>query len=281
MRVLLHTLLFVMSGLLGWASLQAAQPATTRQAPAQAAAQAPVQSPADNENAAYVLGAGDVIEVDVLGQSEFKTRARIRTDGTIALPYLGNVNVQGDTPISFAQRVAAQLSSGGYYISPVVSVEVVGYASRYVIVLGAVAQPGIQPIDRNYRVSEMLARAGGIRDNAADYVTLVRAAGEELNLPYEKIARGGGADDPTVEAGDKLFVPLAELYYIYGQVNAPGEYPLKDQMTVRKAIARGGGLTASGSERRVSVYRGGEKVKLALNDVIQAGDVVVVGERLF
>jgi polysaccharide biosynthesis/export protein len=239
---------------------------------------APGESATDAE---YVLGPGDVVEVDVLGQSEFKTRARVRTDGTIALPFLGNVSAQGETPTSFAQRVAGALAAGGYYISPIVSVEIVSYASRYVIVLGAVGSPGLQAVDRDYRVSEIIARAGGLRETSADHLILRRATGEELKLDYKQIATGGAAEDPMVAAGDKLFVPTAETFYIYGQVNAPGAYALKDQMTLRKAIARSGGLTASGTDKRVSVYRSSEKTKLGLDDPIMAGDVIVIGERFF
>jgi polysaccharide export outer membrane protein len=47
------------------------------------------------------------------------------------------------------------------------------------------------------------------------------------------------------------------------------------------AIAKGGGLTESGNDKRVDVTRAGKKVRLALDDVIQPGDVLVVGERMF
>ncbi len=244
--------------------------------PPQPQGQQPQSAAAD-----YILGPGDVVEVDVLGQSEFKTRARIRSDGTIALPFLGNVPTQGNTPTGFAQKVAGALGAGGYYINPIVSVEVVGYASRYVIVLGSVASPGLQPVDRDYRISEIIARAGGIGANGADYVVLTRADGQEQRLQFEKIATGTGTDDPMVSPGDKIYVPLAEQFFIYGQVNAPGAYALKDDMTLRKAIARSGGLSPSGSDKRVSVFRNGEKTKLELDQVVQAGDVIVIGERFF
>ena len=64
-------------------------------------------------------------------------------------------------------------------------------------------------------------------------------------------------------------------------MNAPGSYPLKAGMTIRQALARGGGLTASGSEGRVSLYRNSRKIKLPLDTPLQGGDVVTVGEQLF
>ena len=52
-------------------------------------------------------------------------------------------------------------------------------------------------------------------------------------------------------------------------------------MTIRQALARGGGMTASGSEGRVSVYRNDHKIKIPLDTPLRGGDVIVVGERLF
>lgn len=252
---------------------------TAAPAPATPAAPAPAAQADSAEG--YVIGPGDVIEVSVLGQPEFTTRARVRTDGTIALPFLGDTPVQGKTAITLADEVGAKLRSGGYYAKPITNVEIVGFASNYVTLLGAVSTPGLQPIDREYRVSEVIARAGGIRADGADYVVLRRETGEELRLPFEKLAMGGDADDPVVRPGDKLYVPDAEKYFIYGQVNAPGAFPLKGDLTLRKAIASSGGLTPSGSAKRVKVFRNGVEQRAELENPIQPGDVIVIGERLF
>jgi polysaccharide biosynthesis/export protein len=232
-------------------------------------------------NAGYVLGPDDVIEVSVLGQPEFTTRSRIRADGTIVLPYVGSTTVSGDTPVSLAKRIGGVLKAGGYYSNPIVSIEIAGFASRYVIVLGALAQPGLQPVDRPYRVSEIVARAGGIRGDGADFVIVRREKGGELKLPFDKLATGDANDDPFVLPGDKVYVPPAETYYIYGQINSPGVYPLREKLTLRKAIARSGGLGAAGSEKKISVYRDGKKTTLALDEPILPDDVVVIGQRSF
>jgi polysaccharide biosynthesis/export protein len=240
-----------------------------------------VAQDASSPDAGYILGPGDVIEVSVLGQSEFATRTRIRADGSIVLPFVGSTVAAGDNPVNLAKKIGSTLKAGGFYANPIVSVEVASYASRYVIVNGAVAQPGLQPVDRAYRVSEIVARSGGLRADSADYVVVIRANGEKLRLPFEKLAAGTKDEDPFVDPGDKLFVPAAELYYVYGQINAPGAYPVKDQMTLRMAVARGGGLTQLGSEKKISVVRGGKKQPLGLDAIIQPDDVIVVGERVF
>jgi polysaccharide export outer membrane protein len=245
----------------------------------------PAQGPRAEQDvtAGYILGADDVVEVAVLGQPEFTTRARVRANGTVQLPFIGETQVAGETALSLSRKITEKLRAGGYYARPVVTAEIVNFASRYVIVLGDVAQPGLQPVDRDYRVSEVLARAGGLRDTGADFVVLRRANGEELKLPFNRLATGSQQEDPVVQAGDKLYVPAADLFYIYGQVNAPGVYPIKGEgpMTIRKALARGGGVGPSGSTKKIKVFRNGEEIKVKLDDQLRPGDVVTVGERVF
>lgn len=238
-------------------------------------------SPVVTLNDGYVIGVGDVVEIAVLGRDEFKPWVQVQVDGTVQLPYLHSVMASNLTVIQLRERVSKLLRDGGYYVDPVVSVTVVSFASRYVTVLGEFASPGLVPVDRAYRVSEILARAGGPRPSASDELVLRRVSGEEIILPIELLSRGGPADDPLVQPGDKLFIGAAPNFYIYGQVNAPGSYRVERGMTLRMALARGGGLTERGSSNRLSVFRNGRQVRVTLDTVLQGGDTVVVGERFF
>src|SRR3546814_6571250 len=125
----------------------------------------------------------------------------------------------------------------------------------------AVTSPGLVPIDRAYRVSEILARVGGKQDKGAEYLMLRRQDGAEMKLNIAGLATGDNSQDPFVTAGDKIYVPDAESFFIYGQVNAPGVYPVRAGMSVRQAIARGGGLTELGTDKRVKIFRQGIEVK--------------------
>lgn len=255
------------------------QPSAAAQtAPAQAS---PSMSVSEGASSAYVLGRDDVVEVGLLGRNDFGGRARVQADGTIQLPFIGKVQAAERTTSELSETVRKALQTGGFFADPVVTVEVVGYASRYVTVLGAVGSPGLVPINRPYRLSEILARVGGVRDGAADYLIVTSAAGEEKRLLIRDLATGDLSRDPYVAPGDKLFSPQAEIFYIYGQVNSPGAYAIQSGMTVRMALAKAGGLTEQGSDKKVTATRGGKKVKLDLAGEVQAGDVMVVGERLF
>jgi polysaccharide export outer membrane protein len=252
---------------------------------AQTAAPVPAAAPAPAANSmsedSYLLGPGDTIEVRVLGQNDFTTRSRLREDGTIALPFIGDVKASGQNSTTFARTVAARLDKGGFYAKPIVNVEIVSFSSRYVTVLGAVGQSGLQPVDREYHLSEILARSGGLRADSNDEIIIRNDAGEEKRLTYSSVALGMPDSDPIVKPGDRIFAPVAESFYIYGQVNAPGAYPTKRDLSFRNALGRAGGLTANGSQGKIKIFRKGEQVKLGLEEKVQPGDTIVVGEKLF
>ena len=230
----------------------------------------------------YILGPQDVVEVDVLGQADFKVRAPIGSDGSIELPYVGKVMAANKTTSQLSDDISHALETGGFYSHPILSVQIVAYASRYVTVLGQVGTPGLVPIDRSYHLSEILARVGGLKEDAADYVIVRTPGGPERRYLVSALATGGDNQDPLVPPGDKIFSPRAAVFYISGQVKAPGAYPMITGMTLRMAIGRGGGLTDLGTDHGVKVRdTGGKIVSLGLDDQIAAGEVIVVGERLF
>ena len=164
---------------------------------------------ADAASSAYVLGRDDVIEIGLLGRTDFAGRTRIQADGTIQLPLIGKVPVADRTTAEVSEAVRKSLIAGGFFSDPVVTVEVVGYASRYVTVLGAVGQPGLIPINRPYRISEILARVGGARDGAADHVIVRSDNGDERKLVIRDLATGGEEQVSVTRAGQKVKVDLA------------------------------------------------------------------------
>jgi polysaccharide export outer membrane protein len=265
-------------------SMAVAQPAPPSAAPA-AASPPPTAAPPEGptavaESSQYPLGAQDIIEYNVLGTSD-KVRSRIDADGTIQTNLGGRITAAGKTPRELGVEIAKTLKAGGFYADPVVNVEVVGYASRYVTVLGSFGQPGLIPLSRDFHLSEILARVGGVRADAADYIVVRSDTGPEKRYLISKLSSGDPASDPLVRPGDKIFSPQAEIFYISGEVKTPGTYPLRSDMTIAQAIARGGGLTDSGSDKKIKVRRGDKDLKLNGDAKVEPGDVLTIGERLF
>lgn len=235
-----------------------------------------------NQNVAYVLGPNDAITVQVYGQQEFNVQTRIKPDGTISVPLIGNVQASGKTVVTLADEMAARLKKGGYLKDPIVNVEINEYNSRWARVAGKVGSPGLVPLDRNYRVLDILLRSGWVQDAGASYVVLRRGVdGREITLNTVDLARGDPQKDPLVESGDTIFVPEADLVYVTGQINRPGPIALRPNMTVRQLLAMAGGVTQLGSSNRVSLTRGGKEIDANADTILQREDIVRVKERLF
>ena len=92
-------------------------------------------------------------------------------------------------------------------------------------------------------------------------------------------------DDVIIAERDEIYVPLT-LFYIYGEVQRPGSFPVLRDMTVMQALAQGGGLTPRGTERNIQLHRRNaqgvvEKIHPAMTDRIKPNDVLFVSESLF
>jgi len=237
----------------------------------------------------YVLGEGDAIRMGIPGRPEFQLETQIQPDGTIVLPLLGStIRVAGMTPQDLQNETAARLVAGGFYTDPVVNVVVTGYVSSYVNVLGRVKNPGPVAITRNLRLSDIIARVGGIAADGSEEIQLTRANGGTLTYSLEQIATGKEEFDPFVQAGDKVYVArldVAELpvFYIEGAVTNSNRYPLSAGLTVRQAIALAGGVTSLGSRKKVTVIKSdGTKIKkVDLEYRVEEGDTIEIGQRLF
>jgi polysaccharide export outer membrane protein len=230
----------------------------------------------------YVLGPDDTVQVIVYGQPEFGVTTRIKSDGTIVMPLIGAVKAAGQTNIGLARTVTEKLTGSGFLKDPIVNVEIGSYVSKSANVVGKVGASGIYPLDRPYRALDMLLRAGWVRDGGATYVYLRRPGQPETKLDVEGLVRGDDSGNPLLRPGDTLYVPDADLYFLTGQVNRPGGFPLQNNLTIRQALVIAGGVTQTGSANKVGLIRGNAKeVDADPTTILQKNDVVVVKERLF
>lgn len=235
----------------------------------------------------YKVGAGDLLKISVFGSPELSTDARVAESGTITCPLIGSVPVAGLSSAEVEQTLARRFIDGGFLRQPQVSVLIAEYVSQKVSVLGHVSKPGQYALRASSNVLDILAEAGGIiAQSASDYATLMRSDGTKLDLNLDALFRGDPAQNVTVKGGDRLYVPRAEHFYIYGQVNRPGQYRLERNMTLSRAISAGGGLTSRGTERRAVVKRRDAQGKeqeysIRESDVLKADDVLFIKESWF
>jgi polysaccharide export outer membrane protein len=237
------------------------------------------------------LGPGDQLTLEVYGQPDMSSTLYVSNDGTISVPLAGPVQVAGLTPVTAAKRVETALSAGKYLVSPHVTIAVLVGKSQRVSVLGEVHTPGRYPIEPNTSVFDLLAQAGGTTQDSADviYVSRHAADGSVDRYPVDLKALSdslGKDSSQTLQSGDEIMVPRAEQFYIYGEVTTPNKYRIERGMTVIEAIARAGGVTARGSDRRVEIKRIGKDGKYIIqrakaSDLVEPNDVIRVKESIF
>ncbi len=261
-------------------------------APSATASAAAAAEPASDDTAAVLqLGVGDTVNIQVFGRPELATTTYVSDDGTIPVPLAGPVQVAGLSPAAASQRVAAALRNGQFLVNPQVTIILNQLRSQQVSVLGAVRSPARFPVDSKLTVFDLLAQAGGVTENGADLIYLLRPD-KDGHVSRYPIDLKGLTDDKrgipvqTLHGGDVVFVPRASQFYIFGEVQSPNMYRLEPGMTVLQAISRSGGITQRGSDSRIEIKRRNadgvyETIRASLNDQLQADDVVRVKERIF
>ena len=246
----------------------------------------------------FMLGVGDSIHITVYRSPELTLDVRVNADGAITFPLLGSVKVDGLSISDAEVRIAKGLKDGGFLQDPQVNIVMVVSRANSVSILGQVNHPGIFPIEiSNLRLSEALALAGGIAMTPSmagglPGVDKVIVKGTRDGRPFLKevdlssiYLENKAEDDLIIAARDEIFVPFL-LFYIYGEVQRPGSFPVARNMTILQALAQGGGLTPRGTERNIQLHRrnaNGEVERLhpAMTDLIQPNDVLYVRESLF
>ena len=237
------------------------------------------------------LGIGDVVKISVFQNPDLSIEARISETGQINFPLIGNIALGGLTVSAAEQKIQKALRDGGFVLKPQVTIQTVTIKSSQISILGQVAKPGRFPIEIvGSKVSEMIAVAGGVVPGGADVVTLVgNRSGKpvKIDIDLPAILQSGRADlDMVVENGDIIYVDRAPTFYMYGEVQHPGQMRLERNMTLLQALAQAGGLSARGTDRGVRVHRkdasGEVKIsELKMNDRVERDDVIYVRESIF
>lgn len=126
-----------------------------------------------------------------------------------------------------------------------------------VSVHGSVRKPGTYPLTRGMRVSDLIAEAGGLKDNAYQRsATLVRTRvidGSKTQHTYEDVSliaamQPASAADPSLSRGDELFVQIASNWHqpwevkLSGEMMRPGPYAIREGEQLLTVLEESGGL---------------------------------------
>jgi polysaccharide export outer membrane protein len=218
----------------------------------------------------YRIGPGDVLDIRIFKHTEL-SRDNVRVDGSglIRMPLVDEeIQAACKTESEIAKDIATHYLK--YYRNPQVDVFVKEYHSREVAVIGSITEQGRYQMQRRIRLLELLSFAKGPSEKAGQTVNIVRAprsglcnstpgSGEEggsfISLRLNDTLRGEEKANPYVEPGDIVTLPEADQVYVVGNVYHPQALPMKDPISVSRAVAMAGGPLRDSKTDRVRIVR--------------------------
>lgn len=236
-----------------------------------------------------LIHAGDLVDVDVVGSTEYDWRGTLTPEG-----FLNGVGYL-ESPIYAVCRnereVAADVSRavGKFLREPKVEVKILDRSNRPLSMLyGAVKMPQRFQIKRPVFLNELLIVSGGLTDKASGEIQILRPPNlncsadiiekpkseNDGGLPKEtfiKTSRNNSAQyiiikvsdlltgkkdaNPRIFGGDIVTVGEAGLVYIIGGVTNPKQIYIRSQMTVSRAIASAGGFSKDALPQKITISR--------------------------
>jgi polysaccharide export outer membrane protein len=177
------------------------------------------------QSESLLIRAGDLVHVNVLEAPELDQRIRVSDAGEVSLLLGGSIKIDGLTP-SAAERIAEDaLISGHFILHPHVSVLVEQNTTQNVTVIGQVKAPGSYPISTPRTVLDVLALAGGLNDVADRHLVIEhRDTGLKTSFFFSNDPNAAMSQTITINPGDTVYIPHAEIVYVLGELNRRGGF---------------------------------------------------------
>ena len=166
---------------------------------------------AQGERSSGVIGSMDNVEIRVFREDELTTRGQLSSDGTISMPLVGAVRIEGLTTDQAAAAITRKLADG-YLVKPEVSVSIEARIRKTVTVLGQAQRPGVfeLPAHRQLTLVEVIGMAGGVTRIAnGRKISLKRlaAGGSKVEIVNLSELTTGKGTDISLRDGDVITIP--------------------------------------------------------------------------
>ena len=216
----------------------------------------------------YRIGPGDVLDIRILNRPNLSREAvRVEGNGMIRMPLI-------ETEIQAACQTEGELAreiSNRYlrfYRSPQVDVFIKEYHSRQVAIIGAVNDQSRFELQRRIRLLELLTFAKGPSPRAGQTINIVHSPQglacqkqeEDVALAFASYRlndtlQGDPKANPYLQPGDIVTLPEADQVYVVGNVFSPLTIPLKEPISLSRAIAMAGGVRQDTKKDKVRIVR--------------------------
>ena len=262
-------------------------------------AQAEDAAPPKEGDEIYRLQRNDSISVTMFQEAAMSRSALIGKSGSISFPLIGSVDLVGLTVPELEQKLV-DLYKKDYFVDPKISVIITGYATKSVVVSGAVTNSGAVPYPDEGIISlaQAIAASGGITEMGdTNRITIVRKKGGSTVTTMNQ------AGELELLPGDTALVHMLPMKdqilptaTISGEVNRQGEIqlPASGKLDILSAIAKAGGFSRIANQKEATLRRftpqGYTVENIKLRDIrdgkapmlfIREGDILVIKESRF
>lgn len=171
-----------------------------------ALAEAPKSPGAPVDPSTFKLGSEDIIYVSVWHDADFSRGYLIRPDGKISVPFVGELQAAGLTPVELGKIMTEKLTA--IIKDPQVDVSVTQVNSRKYYIQGGVGKTGSWPLTVPTTVMEALTNAGGFKDFSRPDKIVIMRKGERIKFNYKEVVKGKKTEQNILlEPGDLIIVP--------------------------------------------------------------------------
>ncbi len=243
----------------------------------QATAPAPAAADAATEvrtTEAYTIGASDELVIRVVDMTEFDDKpVRVDANGDIDLPLIGQIHAEGRSIENLKDIIVNHLKK--YLNQPDVTIAVVELKSQPISVLGSVQMPGVQQLQGEKTLFEVLSMAGGLRSDAGNVVKITRRTESgPIPLPDAAPDKSGqfsvasvnvkdimAGKNPQqnifIKANDVVSVPRADIIYVIGAVHKAGGFVMGDNtsLSALQVLSLAEGLDRAASPQSARIMR--------------------------
>jgi polysaccharide export outer membrane protein len=217
----------------------------------------------------YRIGPGDVLDIRILNRPNLSRESvRVEGNGMIRMPLIDtDIPAACQTEGELAKEIASRYLK--FYRNPQVDVFIKGYHSRQVAVIGAVNEQSRFELQRRVRLLELLTYAKGPSAKAGQTINVVHSpqawackkpSSDEVGSAFSsyKLSEtllGHPGANPYLEPGDIVTLPEADQAYVVGNVYSPLTIPLKEPISLSRAIAMAGGVKQDTKKDKIRVLR--------------------------
>ncbi len=214
----------------------------------------PINEP--NFDSSYILGFGDTLEIQLIGQKNSIDELPIKRDGSINIPEIGKVFVSGLTLQAVNEMIKSKVSNA--YIGIEAFVSLINIRDIQVLITGSAYNPGIYTLNGNSNVLHALSMAGGV-DEKGSYrqVQLIRndKVISTIDL-YDIFIRGKSGFGQRLRSGDSILIkPSNKLINLTGAIKRPGNYELLPDETFMDLFNYGNGFSDSANTKTLRIER--------------------------